>query len=141
MSAAVKTLLFLLCCLVVMAASSVAGSDSQETVAVGPVPSELLGPWHTTGLHGDFLFLIIREIGVNMNEDATFTAWAVMHNGKRFNLEGTYTVEGEEITFQTNNDKRHGKLRYMFRLAKDKQKNLVLHDPHFGVTADLQRKQ
>ena len=114
------------------------GQKALADTPEGSVPPALLGSWHTVSLHGDCLFLILREIIVDMNKDHRFRATVVFRDHSKKSMNGTYEVEGDTIVFHSANHKEHGKAHYSFR----KRKSLLLvHDKEFGVKIELKRME
>lgn len=129
-------LLFLLAGISAIHGDTTGRAKPVSSAGDGPVPPDLLGSWHTVSLHGDCLFLILREIMVNMSSDHRFSATVVFRENTRESMNGTFEVEGKTLVFHSEDNKEHGKAHYSFR--KDKNV-LVVHDKQFGVTIELKR--
>ena len=88
------------------------GSHNEEIVSFDSIPSKLLGTWQTHSIHGDALFLVIKEIRVTLKRDNTFIATVEFVDFSRKTMRGTVKADGKYLYFMSTDSKRSGKVLY-----------------------------
>lgn len=96
-------------------------------------PERLEGSWVSTSLSGDAIWLVVKQVGVEISKDKSFVLTAVMHGGGENHYKGTYVMSGNKLIFDTE---KEGKIICYFKYGRGR---LVLDNKQHGITGTFKR--